>query len=108
DRSLLTLHLHGPHPGGESGPGLLLEEALPVDAVREAGEHQRPVPEVGQHPGGDGLVVADQGALAEPVLGPEGLVEIGEGNDPLLAAPGWQAILGALVVAEAAEHRSAR
>jgi len=106
DGSFVAFHLHGVNPGRHVGTtGLLLEEALAVDPVREAGEHQRPVAQVRQHPRGDRLVVANEVPLAEAVLGEPDLVEVHEVDRPLLRAPGRQALLGPAVVAEPAEHR---
>ena len=68
----------GVHPLRRPGGRVLLEKGLAVDAVGVAGEHHRPVLEVGEQPGCDAAVVLDQIALGEGLLRPEHLVEVGE------------------------------
>src|SRR6185369_404083 len=83
-------------------------EALAVDAVGEPGEHQRPVPQIRKHPGGDRLVVANQVALGEAVLRKPHLLEVDEVDGALLGAPRRQTLLRPAVVAAATEDRGAR
>ena len=59
---------------------VLLEERLPVDAVREPGHHDRPILEVRQQPRADGAVVVDQVAFGVTLVRPENLVQVGETN----------------------------
>ena len=92
-----------------------------MDAVREAGEHERPVGQVGQHPRRGPLVVVQQVAFGEILLRKEDLVAVGHRHlahrfgfvvrflqEQLGADIGAGAFLRRLVVAQAQKHRLAQ
>ena len=58
----------------------LLEKALAVDPVGVARQHDRPVLEIREDPVAHRAVVLDQVPLGVPLLGPEHLREVGEGD----------------------------
>jgi hypothetical protein len=57
---------------------LVLDEAVGVDPVGEAVQHQRPPGEVGEHHVGDRPVILDHVALGHRVVGVEQLVQVGQ------------------------------
>ncbi len=63
--------------------GLLLEEVLPLPAVGIALHRERPIAKMRDEHFGDVLVVRDEIALGDPLLRPEGLVQV---REPELAA----------------------
>ena len=77
---LLSGHARGSNPGGNEVRRVLLIKALSRDAVGIAGQHHRPIAQVRQQPGRDVPVIVDEIALGVPLLGPEDLVEVGEGD----------------------------
>ena len=61
------------HPAGGEARRVLLEEALALDAVREAREDEQAVLQVREQPGRDRAVVLDEVALRVALVGPEDL-----------------------------------
>jgi hypothetical protein len=111
DRSLLSWDLNAPDPLREVAAGVLLDDPMPVDAVRVALEIQRAVPDVGEHRVGHSLVVRGEvslgGARREQLLvgardlDPPATCAYGKAHDgiPILNDMGRPAKLTRLVAA---------
>ena len=71
-----------PDPLRDRLAGVLLVEAVLVDAAGEPLQHQRPVGEVAQQRRGDGVVVGREVALGDPVGGEQDSVGVGDLDRP--------------------------
>ena len=78
DEVFRVLDAPGRHPVGRELGRVLLEEALAVDAVRIARQHQRPIVQVRAQNRPDRLVVREQVALGVAVGRPEDLLQVAE------------------------------
>ncbi len=78
DLAVLLRHRHPLHPGRGVRRGGLLEERARLDPVRVAGQGERTVVQLREHPPGHRAVVLDQLALGDPGLGEEHLVQVRE------------------------------
>ena len=69
---------HRADPAGDRLAGVLLVEAVLADAAREPLQHQRPVGEVADEHGGDGVVVRREVGLGDPVGGEQDALGVGD------------------------------
>ena len=77
-RLLVVGHRHLAHAVAQPRPGVLLEEALFVDAFGMAQEAERPADQVRQDPVGDLAVELGQPLLGDALVGPQQAAGIGE------------------------------
>ena len=119
-RLLVVGHRHLAHAVAQPRPGVLLEEALFVDAFGMAQEAERPADQVRQDPVGDLAVELGKPLLGDALVGPQQAAGIGEPHRQLpwqLAIalgfglrPGRgfaRPVVGDLAFDELAEHRVA-